>query len=59
MNEKTKALLTSRRFRVLFASMLLLFSEDLFGIKLDQDKIEWALGIAAAWILGDSYRKTV
>lgn len=59
MNEKAKSMITSRRFQVLAASMLLVFSEDLFGVKLDQDKLEWAVGLAAAWILGDSYRKTV
>lgn len=58
MNEKVKTLVTSRRFIVLLGGMVVVFSEQLFGTKLNEEQIIAVLTIVSSWILGDSLRKT-
>lgn len=57
MQGKLKALVRSRRFWVSVASLLFVVT-DQFGFGLDQETVTMLVLSSAAWVVGDSLRKT-
>lgn len=57
MEGKFQSLLHSRRFWISVAAVLFVVS-DHFGLGFDQGTVQMLVVSSAAWVLGDSLRKT-
>lgn len=55
--EKLTSLLSSRRFMVAISSLALVFTNE-YDLNISEDSMLGIVGLAMAWILGDSLRKT-
>ncbi len=52
---KLKALFTSRRFIVAIVGVITVFTQD----TIPPETLQYLVGLAMAWIVGDSLRETV
>ena len=59
MKDKFLTMLKSRRFLIAAAGVAVVVGQDMFGITLDTEQVVAVAGIVMAWILGDTFRKTV
>ena len=55
---KTQALLSSRRFWVAVAGVVVAVANDGVGLKLTEDQVTFVITMLASWIVSDGVRKT-
>lgn len=55
---KLKALMSSRRFILLLAGLIVAFAHDQFNVEISEEQANVVAMLVASWILGDSLRET-